>query len=96
MLVSIPETSIQTGGGRCWDGQRMELQVSMQLWKLWPANIQKEKEKRGAKQHKKTTGTMEHSYIYEVLLINYELSWRKKRKRVETPLSRSCWCPPAV
>ena len=32
------------------DGQRMELQVSMKLRKLWPANIQKEKgKKRGGK-----------------------------------------------
>ena len=34
MLADIPETSIQTGGGRRWDGQRVELQVSMKLWTL--------------------------------------------------------------
>ena len=28
----------------------------------------KTKRKRGAKQHQKTTGTMEYSYIHEVLL----------------------------
>ena len=87
LLVDIPETSIHTGGGRRWNAQRMELQVSMQLWKLWPVNAQKEK---NAGQNKKTTGKMKHSYIYEVLLS----FWRKKRKRVETTF-RSCWCPPA-
>ena len=48
----------------------------------------KKEKKRRAKQHKKTTGTMEDRLIYEVLLINYELSWRKKRKKVETLLNR--------
>ena len=33
-------------------------------------HTQKEKEKRGAGQHKNTTGTMERSYSYDVLLIN--------------------------
>ena len=69
---------------------RVELQVSMQLWKLRPANTQKDKE-RGSSTQKKPTGAMEHSHTCEVLLIDNGLSWRRKRKRVETPLSRSNW-----
>ena len=48
MLADIPETSIQTGGGRRWDGQKVELQVSMSLWKLWPADEYRKKKKKGA------------------------------------------------
>ena len=58
MFVDIPETSIQTGGGRRWDGQRVELQVSRG-------------EQGGAGQCKKTTGTVKCSCIYEVVRINY-------------------------
>ena len=51
MLVDIPETD----GGKRWGGQRMELQVSMQFWKLWPENIyKKKKEGRGCRTAQKT------------------------------------------
>ena len=41
--------------------------------------MQKEKEKKGGGT-KKTKGTMEHSYIYELLLLNYELKEEKERR----------------
>ena len=50
MLVDVPETSIQTGAGKRWDGQRMELQVSMWLWKFRPANIYRKTKKEKKRQ----------------------------------------------
>ena len=46
------ETSTQTGGSKHWDGQRMGLQGSMQLLKIWTANMYR-REKEGADQHNK-------------------------------------------
>ena len=62
--VDAGMTSIQTGGGRRWDGQRMELQVRMEIWKLWKQT----ERKKGTKQ--KPPGTMKLSSINELLLIN--------------------------
>ena len=39
LLIDIPETKT----GKRWEGQRVELQVSMSLWKLWPTNVYRKK-----------------------------------------------------